>query len=216
MQKLIRGIHKFKHEVFDSQVELFKRLANGQNPQVLFITCSDSRINPNLFTQTDPGDLFIMRNAGNIIPPYGSAASGETATIEFAVEALGVKDIVICGHSLCGAMNAIIKPHLVENMPAMRAWLKYAEQTKEIVSDHYKHLEGEDKLMATVEENVLTQIKNLKSHPSVAAKLEKNELRLHAWVYKIETGVVFKYESESGQFVPLTQTQPFEADESSI
>lgn len=216
MQKLIKGIHKFQNEVFNSQVDLFKTLAKGQNPQVLFITCSDSRINPNLITQTDPGDLFIIRNAGNIIPSYGSSASGETATIEFAVDGLGVKDIIICGHSHCGAMKAILAPDLIDRMPAMKAWLLNAETTKRIVSDHYAHLDGDAKLMATIEENVLMQIEHLKSHPAVASKLVKKEIRLHAWVYKIETGMVFKYDEESGQFAPLTQTQQYSAEETSI
>ena len=117
MQKLIQGIHKFQEEVFTSKVELFKKLEKGQSPQVLFITCSDSRINPNLITQTEPGDLFIIRNAGNIVPNYGPNNSGEIATIEFALDGLGVKDIIVCGHSKCGAMMGLLKPSIVENLP---------------------------------------------------------------------------------------------------
>lgn len=217
MQKLIKGIHKFHDEVFLSNVELFKRLEKGQAPQVLFITCSDSRINPNLITQTDPGDLFIIRNAGNIIPPYSvNAPSGEMATIEFAVDGLGVKDIIICGHSHCGAMNAILRPELVKDLPAMRAWLQHAEITKRVVTDHYEHLEGEEKLMTTIEENVLMQIKNLKTHPSVASKLVNKSIRLHAWVYKFETGMVYTYDTVTGQFDPLIQGQTYERETANI
>lgn len=217
MQKLIQGIHKFQNEVFDSQVELFKRLEKGQAPQVLFITCSDSRINPNLITQTDPGDLFIIRNAGNIIPTYGHAtSSGETATIEFALDGLGVKDIIVCGHSHCGAMKGLLKPSIVENLPAMKNWLTNAETTKRIVFDHYKHLEGDELLMATIEENVLMQLEHLKTHPSVATRLAKKEIRLHGWVYKFETGIIFKYDEASGQFVKLAQGQGFEKQEATI
>ena len=110
MQKLIHGLHHFQTALFGSQRELFERLAEGQSPEVLFITCSDSRINPNLLTQTEPGELFILRNAGNIVPPYGAVQGGEAATIEFAVAGLGVKDIIVCGHSHCGAMKGLLEP----------------------------------------------------------------------------------------------------------
>lgn len=216
MQHLIKGIHKFENEVFDSKIELFKRLEKGQNPEVLFITCSDSRINPNLITQTEPGDLFIIRNAGNIIPAYGNQVSGEMAAIEFALDGLGVKDIIVCGHSHCGAMLGLLKPQTLENLPAMRSWLLNAETTKRIVFDHYKHLEGDELLMATIEENVLMQIEHLKTHPAVATRLARNEIRLHAWVYKFETGKIFKYEQASGQYVQLTEGRTFPRVEKSI
>lgn len=203
MQKLIQGLHKFQEEVFNNQEGLFKELEKGQHPQVLFITCSDSRIDPNLITQTEPGDLFIIRNAGNIVPPYGAQASGETASIEFAIDGLGIRDIVICGHSHCGAMKAILQPKAVENMPAMKAWLTNAEITKRVVFEHYQHLEGDAKLMATIQENVLMQMENLKTHPSVASKLAQGKIRLHAWVYKFETGMVFAFDPVTGQFKPL-------------
>jgi len=217
MQKLIQGLHKFQNEVFSSQIDLFKKLEKGQHPQALFITCSDSRINPNLITQTEPGDLFILRNAGNLIPTYGGqGASGETATIEFALDGLGVKDIIVCGHSHCGAMKGLLQPKIVENLPAMKAWLQNAETTKRVVFDHYKHLEGDELLMATVEENVLMQIENLKTHPVVATRLSRKEIRLHAWVYKFETGMVFKYDEVSGQFIPLVESQSFRASPANI
>lgn len=216
MQKLVDGIHKFQNEVFSSQIELFKKLEKGQNPQVLFITCSDSRINPNLITQTEPGDLFIIRNAGNIIPAYGNYSSGEMATIEFALDGLGVKDIIVCGHSHCGAMKGLLQPQSVENLPAMRSWLQNAETTKRIVFDHYKHLSGEELLMATIEENVLMQIEHLKTHPAVATRIARNEIKLHAWVYKFETGLVFKFDPAVGQYVPLVQGTSFPTKEVTI
>lgn len=216
MQRLIQGIHKFQNEIFSSQIELFKKLEKGQDPEVLFITCSDSRINPNLITQTEPGELFIIRNAGNIVPAYGNQSSGEMATIEFALDSLGVKDIVICGHSHCGAMKGLLNPASIENLPAVKSWLQNAEITKRIVFDHYKHLKGDDLLMATIEENVLMQLEHLKTHPSVATRLAKKEVRLHGWVYKFETGVVFKYDPEQGQFVPLVQGKSFTVGESNI
>lgn len=216
MQKLIKGIHRFQNEVFKSKVDLFKELEKGQNPQVLFITCSDSRINPNLLTQTDPGDLFIIRNAGNIIPPHGTEYSSVMAAVEFAIVGLNIKDIVVCGHSHCGAMKALLNPQLMENMPAMKMWLKNAEATKNVVFNYYKHLEGDARLMAAVEENVLIQLDNLKTHPVVAERIEAKELRLHAWVYKFETGMVFAYDSESGQFIPLAESLAYDTKGSAV
>lgn len=216
MQKLIQGIHKFQDEVFSSKVELFKKLEKGQNPQVLFITCSDSRINPNLITQTEPGDLFIIRNAGNIVPNYGPHNSGEIATIEFALDGLGVKDIIVCGHSKCGAMMGLLKPSIVENLPAMKSWLQNAEMTKRIVFDHYKHLEGDELLMATIQENVLAQLEHLKTHPVVATRLAKKDVRLYGWVYKFETGEIFQYDEHQQQFVPLTRSTSYGPKEVNI
>src|SRR4051812_32800007 len=120
MQKLVDGIHHFQQNIFSSHERLFKRLVKGQNPLALFITCSDSRIDPMLLTQADPGELFIMRNAGNIVPPYGAVRGGEAATIEYAVSVLAVKEIIVCGHSHCGAMNALLQPDLLTKLPACR------------------------------------------------------------------------------------------------
>jgi len=203
MQKLIQGIHEFQTEHFLPLQGLFERLAKGQSPETLFITCSDSRIDPNLLTRAQPGELFILRNAGNIVPPHGAASGGEAATIEFAVAALGVKDIIICGHSHCGAMVGLLKPEQVAPLPAVSAWLSHAETTRRIVKDNYGHLEGDRLVTATVQENVLVQLENLRTLPAVASRLVKGDLHLHGWVYKIETGEVFAYDSASGQFVSL-------------
>src|ERR1044071_9547851 len=127
MQKLVHGIHRFQEGVFRSQKELFEQLSSGQKPAALFITCSDSRIDPNLLTQTEPGDLFILRNASNIVPPYGPYGGGEAATIEYAVSVLGVQDIIVCGHSHCGAMSGLLNPDQVRELPAVRNWLAHAE-----------------------------------------------------------------------------------------
>jgi carbonic anhydrase len=203
MQKLVEGIHHFQSNVFGSEREFFARLADGQSPETLFITCSDSRINPNLLTNTRPGELFILRNAGNIVPPYGAANGGEGATIEFAVAGLGVKDVVVCGHSHCGAMKGLLEPDGLNELPAVRTWLGHAETTRRIMRENYGHLEGQRLVTATVQENVLAQLENLRTHPSVAARLARGAIHLHGWVYKIETGEVFSYDHEVGQFVPL-------------
>jgi carbonic anhydrase len=204
MQKLIHGIHHFRRTIFHPQRELFERLAKHQEPEVLFITCADSRINPNLMTNTSPGELFILRNAGNIVPPHGAPGGGEAATIEFAVSALEVKDVVVCGHSNCGAMKGLLAPETLAGLPAVANWLSYAESTRRIVRENYGELPADRLLTATAEENVLVQLENLCTLPCVAARLVRGDLGLHGWVYKIETGEVFTYEPESGQFVAIT------------
>jgi carbonic anhydrase len=204
MQKLIQGLHEFQRDVFSSQRDLFERLAAGQAPDALFITCSDSRINPNLLTQSEPGVLLILRNAGNIVPPHGTSASGEGATIEFAVAVLEVKDIILCGHSHCGAMSALLGQERLADLPQLRRWLSHAEATRRIVEENYRHLSEPALLTAAVEENVLVQLEHVKTHPAVASALAGGRLNLHAWVYKFETGEVFAYDPETGQFEPLT------------
>jgi carbonic anhydrase len=200
MQKLVRGVDKFQREVYVRNKELFDRLAEGQSPSTLFITCSDSRINPNLLTQTEPGEVFILRNAGNLVPAHGSSAGGEAATIEYAVSALGVTDIVICGHSFCGAMKGLLDPGSLESLPAVRSWLAHAEATRTILSANYADREGDALLNIAIQENVLVQLQNLRTLPSVAARLAGGTLDLHGWVYKLETGDVFAYDGETGQF----------------
>lgn len=206
MQKLISGIHQFQSNIFTSQRELFERLAKGQAPETLFITCSDSRINPNLVTQTEPGDLFILRNAGNIVPPHGAATGGEEATIEFAVAGLGVKDIVLCGHSHCGAIKGLLDLDSLNKLPAVKTWLGHAEATRRIIQEKYADRTGTPLLTTAVEENVLVQLENLRTHPAVAARLSTGKLKLHGWVYKIETGEIFSYDPQSHQFLLVTAT----------
>jgi len=208
VQQLVAGVHRFKHEVFQGQQELFQRLAGGQEPQTLFITCSDSRIDPNLITHTDPGDLFVLRNAGNLIPAYGAASGGEVATIEFAVTGLGVRDIVVCGHSHCGAMKGLLHPEYLSEMPAVTEFLKHAEATRRIIRAKYNHLSGQQLLDAAIEENVLMQIENLQTQPAVAVALSQQQLKLHAWVYEIESGEVYCYDDQVAQFVPLGEVRP--------
>lgn len=208
MQKLVKGLHKFRSEVFGENEDLFRRLSKGQAPEAVFITCSDSRINPNLLTQTGPGDLFILRNAGNLVPPYGAASSGEAATIEFALCELGVRNIIVCGHTLCGAMRALMSPPSTAELPAVRSWLQHAEGTRRLVAENYGHLEGDALATAAAEENVLAQIENLRTHPSVHSRLARRELAIFAWVYKIQTGDVFQYSPEQEEYVPFMKAEP--------
>lgn len=206
MRKLVRGLHRFQQDIFATKKELFERLAHGQKPDALLITCSDSRISPNLITQTEPGELFILRNAGNIVPSYSAAVGGEAATIEFAITALGIKDIIICGHSQCGAIQGLMNPELLGNMDSVASWLSHAEATRRIVQENYASLSEEEKLNVAIQENVLVQIENLKTLPVVASSLARGDLSIHGWVYKFQTGEIFSYDPEKGQFLPILET----------
>jgi carbonic anhydrase len=208
IQELSAGVHHFRSQVFRTQQELFERLAKGQEPETLFITCSDSRIDPNLITHTDPGDLFVLRNAGNLVPSFNASNGGEAATIEFAVDGLKVTDIVVCGHSHCGAIKGLLHPEYVTELPEMASWLRHAEATRRIVRSKYGHLSGEQLSVAAMEENVLVQIENLQTHPCVAAALAQSQLKLHAWVYEIESGEVYAFDPATSQFRPLGELRP--------
>ena len=207
MKKLIEGIQKFKSGYFSSHKDLFEQLSHGQHPRILFITCSDSRIDPNLITQTDVGELFIIRNAGNIIPPYGAANGGEGASLEYAIAALNIQEIIVCGHSHCGAMKGLLKLNsLQENMPLVYDWLKHAEATRRVVKDNYGELEGEELMAITTAENVLTQLENLQTYPIVRSRLRQGKLNLYGWIYQIETGEVLAYDGVLHDFVPPQST----------
>lgn len=206
MEKLIQGIHRFKSDVFAPNLAFYRRLADGQKPLAMFITCSDSRTVPDMICQTQPGELFVLRNAGNIVPPYTPGApSGEAATIEFAIRGLGIRDIILCGHTRCGAMQAVGDPAATASMPRVRQWLEHARSSAEIVDSCYRHLAAEARWKVLTQENVLVQVEHLRTHPAVAAAMAAGELKLHAWVYKMETGEVFAYDPESGQFNPLVR-----------
>ncbi|HEY9807820.1 MAG TPA: carbonic anhydrase [Halomicronema sp.] len=204
MERLIKGLHEFQTKYFNTHQEMFARLSLGQHPRALFITCSDSRINPHLITQTEPGELFIMRNVGNIIPPYGATNGGEAAAIEYAIHALEVTNIIVCGHSDCGAMKGLLQlGQLAEEMPLVYEWLKQAEATRRVIKDNYPKHSGDSLISVTIQENVLTQIENLRTYPVIRAKLRAGKLHIHAWVYNIQTGEVFAYSPVKEQFVLL-------------
>jgi carbonic anhydrase len=202
MKKLIKGLREFKSSYFSSHLDLFEQLAHGQEPRVLFITCSDSRIVPSLITQSDVGDLFVIRNAGNIIPPYGAANGGEGAAVEYALQALNIQQIVVCGHSHCGAMKGLLALNkLQEKMPLVYDWLKHAEATRRLVQDNYSDYQGEELLEIAIAENVLTQIDNLKTYPIVHSRLYQGKLKIYGWIYHLETGEVLAYDPENHAYV---------------
>jgi carbonic anhydrase len=211
MEKLVRGIHQFQSTHFDEHRELFERLSTGQQPETLMITCSDSRIMPEMLTQSHPGDLFVLRNAGNLVPPYGASGGGEGATIEYAMVALQVSHIVVMGHSHCGAMKGLLHPEDLGSLPLVASWLKHAEATRQVVRENYQDCQGNELLNAAVKENVLVQLDNLRTYPSVAARLVKGNLTLHAWIYQIETGQIFAFDPTVSHFVPLTAQQTLPA-----
>ena len=204
MEKVVSGIMRFQQKEFEERKALFAELANGQSPEVLFITCADSRIDPNLVTQTQPGDLFICRNAGNIVPPHVKVAGGVTASIEFAVAVLGVKDIVVCGHTDCGAMKGAINPKALEDLPHVHNWLDHSRAAVEVVKARCGHA-GLEELKEVTEQNVLLQLQHLRTHPAVAARLGVGEVSLHGWVYEIESGNVNCYDENTDTFVPIAE-----------
>ncbi len=210
MDKLIKGVLNFRQHIYPENKALFAELADkGQNPEVLFITCSDSRIDPNLLTGTEPGDLFICRNAGNIIPPHSNETGGMTASIEYAVAVLGVKHIIICGHTDCGAIKGALDLNSVKGLPHVQEWLSHCRSAMEIIRErnnlawdqpiHSCHLNE------SIEENVLQQIQHLRTHPTVAAKLATGKIRIHGWVYDIKSGSVRCSDEHGERFLPFEE-----------
>jgi len=208
MQRLIEGVHRFRTDEFGNYRKLFRKLSQeGQNPHTLFITCSDSRVLAELITQSQPGDLFVVKNVGNIVPP--AEVAGDTnstaAAIEFAVENLRVSDIVICGHSQCGAISALLgRNPPTSATPHLRDWLNLAAPVLEVMKNNYAHLhEPQARQTAAAEENVLFGLDNLHSYPCVQNRLMDGSLRLHAWFFKIATAELFAYDPQTRQFSPL-------------
>src|ERR1039457_6804346 len=179
--KFLGGIARFQKHVYPEHQDLFERLAIGQRPEGLFITCSDSRIDPCLLTQTKPGELFICRVIGNIVPPYPDAVGGVSATIEYAVGVLRVPEVIVCGHTDCGVMRGALNPEALAAYPNVTAWLRHAK------CERGEAEPSAGLLLALTEENVVAQLKNLRSHPSIVARLEEGDLALHGWVYHIGT-----------------------------
>jgi carbonic anhydrase len=203
MQKLVKGIHSFQRGFFAKNRKLFEKLATeGQNPETLFITCSDSRVVPNLITGAAPGDLFIVRNVGNVVP--GLALPGGTAAaIEYATEVLGVKDIIVCGHTQCGAIEAVLDPEKMDALPMVKRWLAETSKVREVVLSRYADLGPRERLTVAVEENVLAQLEHLREYPSVARRLEAGTLQVSGWVFDIATGQVFDFDPDLMEFAPL-------------
>ncbi|MCE0799138.1 carbonic anhydrase [Buttiauxella sp. S04-F03] len=203
MKDVIDGFLRFQKEAFPQRSKLFKKLASNQNPKTLFISCSDSRLVPELVTQREPGELFVIRNAGNIVPPFGPEPGGVSASVEYAVMALGVRDIVVCGHSDCGAMTAVANCQCLDHMPAVAHWLRYADAAKAI-NEAEDHNSTQSRVDGMVHQNVIAQLGNLRTHPCVALALAKGNITLHGWVYDIESGCIEAFDSKCGKFISLS------------
>ncbi len=200
MPKFGAGVVKFEREIYPENEGLFALLSEGQSPEAMFITCSDSRIELGMLTQSKPGDLFVVRNAGNIVPPHDNRTGATTAAIEFAVGVLKVPHIVICGHTDCGAVKGALTPEKLGALPHLREWLGYMRAAVEIVAATGEGLDDKARIMYLLEQNVLLQLAHLRTHPTVAVAIAKGELKLHGWVYNIGTGQVVAFNEETKSF----------------
>lgn len=201
MVLLKKRVQQFQQNHYRLNRELYKQLQKGQNPEVLFITCSDSRVIPNQLLHAKPGELFTIRNAGNLVPAYPDNG-GENATIEYALRALNIKQIIVCGHSQCGAMKGLIDPGSTSAMPAVTQWLRHAPDQKAL-KEKFPAADAQTLLHKAITENVLLQLEHLKQHPCVKNKLANGELTLHGWIYQFESGSVLAYNPDTNDFESL-------------
>ena len=205
-ERLIEGIRRFRTAVYpDREAAYTKAEAEPQQPHTLIVACADSRIQLEIITQSGPGEIFVTRNIGNMVPTYGEMLGGVSAVLEYAVTALKVQHIVICGHTDCGAMKALLDPAPLDRMPTVRRWLRNAEAAlsvaREIESD-------DDFLMKLTKQNVLMQMTHAKTHPSVAGAIARGELIVSGWVYEIGSGNVLIYDEKTRSFEPVAAYQP--------
>jgi carbonic anhydrase len=205
LEKLKVGVRQFQKDIYPPQAETYRKAASEpQKPAALIITCADSRIDPELITQSGPGEIFVTRNVGNLVPAYGEMQGGVSAVIEYAVAALKVKHVVVCGHSDCGAMKALLNPASLENLGSVKHWMRNAEAALS-VADSLGGAKEEplERLKRLTEENVLLQVQHLRTHPSVAGAMARQELTLSGWVYDIGAGQVRIAEEGSREFHPV-------------
>ena len=209
-RSMTRGVARFRGEVFPQHRALYHRLiSHGQKPKALMISCADSRVIPEMITQCGPGELFVCRNAGNVVPPFAEMNGGVSSAIEYAVLALGVRDIIVCGHSDCGAMKAILQPRTLAAMPNVAAWLRHSRTAENVVARTWPvDASIEDRQHALAMENVVAQIQHLRTHPAVATGLAAGALTLHGWLFEIEYGRVLAYDGEAQHFVTIDNDTP--------
>jgi carbonic anhydrase len=208
---ILRGLKRFQNRVFPKHRELFQKLALGQRPGALFITCADSRIDPCMLTQTKPGELFICRVIGNIVPRYPRTIGGVSATIEYAVGVLGVTDVIVCGHTDCGVMKGVLNPAALKPLASVSQWLQHARAARRAAKASHANPESSRFLITLTECNVVEQLKNLRTHPVVATRLQQGELRLHGWVYHIANGTVTSYDAKRNRFIRIHASKPHKA-----
>jgi carbonic anhydrase len=202
-QKLLRGVKSFRSEIFPERREAYARvMREGQSPHTLFITCADSRIEPAVITQTEPGEIFVSRNIGNMVPAYGEMMGGISAVIEYAVAALEVKQVVICGHTDCGAIKGLLNPAQVAHLPTVRSWLRNAEAALSITQALHGGDDTATILHSLIEQNILLQMNHLKTHPSMAGRLARGLVGISGWLYDIGQGTVSVFNEATGKFEP--------------
>ncbi len=206
-RRLIEGVQKFQREIYPQREFAYRQSAQGQRPHALFITCADSRIDPEMITQSGPGEIFVSRNIGNIVPPFGGQISGSVAAIvEYAVAGLNVSHVVICGHSDCGAMIGLLNPRKVMQLQNVTGWLRNADPALAAVRGREAGQHERSELEALTEENVMQQLRNLSSHPTVAERLAQGTLALSGWIYEIASGDVRIYDPQARAFLPVPRT----------
>jgi carbonic anhydrase len=210
VNELIGRVFSFEKQVFQGQSALYGKLAaDGQSPKALIISCADSRVVPEHIMQAAPGDLFVCRNAGNIVPPYATANGGVTSTVEYAVMALGIRDIIVCGHSDCGAMKGLAgDPAKLASMPNVAAWLRHGVAARQVVDESYPEQDENARVRAISLENVVAQLAHLRTHPSVAAGIARGEIALHGWFVDIGMGTMLGLDGVTGQFKPIREDRP--------
>jgi carbonic anhydrase len=209
LEQLKNGVRRFRTEIYPAQAEVFAQAAaEPQRPHTLFITCADSRIDPNAITATGPGEVFVTRNIGNMVPAYGEMLGGVSAVIEYAVAALGVRHVALCGHTDCGAMKALLDPSSTAKMPSVRNWLKNAQTALAVASTlHENEIEAYHErplIDVLTEQNVLLQIQHLRTHPSVATAMTLGNLTISGWIYDIASGNVSIAENNDLTFTSLS------------
>jgi carbonic anhydrase len=204
MNRIIQGIQHFQTNIFPAQRALFERLASGQHPEALIVACSDSRVSLDLITQTAPGDLFVCRNAGNIVPPHGRT-DAVAASIEYALTKLPIQDIVVCGHSDCGAMKGLLTPQALNDVPQVQSWLSHARGALHEFEHHGPGIHSPEALAKLTKLNIKLQLAHLQTYPRVSDRLRNGSLRLHGWFYQIEAGEVHVCGAANGAWLPLCE-----------
>ena len=204
MKKIVTGYVYFLSNFFNSKKVLFSKLSSGQSPEVLFITCSDSRVDPNLLTNSEPGELFVIRNAGNIVPPHTNTTCGFAASIEFAINAIGIKHIIVCGHSDCGAMKGALDGSKTKNLPNVQKWLNHTKPAVDYLKAKPKFTKRVDMTELT-QQNVLLQIQNLITHPCIVEKIKIGSIDIHGWVYDIGQGSIKVFDESTNLFISFEQ-----------
>ena len=203
-RRLLAGVRRFQREVYPQREAEYQQLVReGQKPHALFITCADSRIDPELITQSGPGEIFVSRNVGNLVPTYGEVLGGVSAIVEYAVAGLQVSQVVVCGHTDCGAMIGLLHPEKVAQLPIVRSWLRNGDTALSTVRHRNTASDERAALQELIEENVLLQLHHLRTHPSVAGRLAQGSLALSGWVYDIAHGTVRIYSEEQRKFLPV-------------